>query len=116
MYEHRSKPLASRRKFLGRLALNAALASLIVLGSLAIGVLGYRGFERLSWIDALLNASMILGAMGPVDPVRTFGGKLFASFYALYSGLVFVVVAGIVFAPALHRMLHTFHVEHDGGL
>lgn len=115
MYEHHSKPLISRHRYLLRLARNVGLASVIILGSLAIGVLGYRGFEGLSWIDALLNASMILGAMGPVDPVRTFGGKLFASSYALYSGLVFVVVARIVFAPAVHRMLHTFHIERDGG-
>ena len=115
MYEHRSKPLASRRRFLHRLAWNVGLASMIIMGSLAVGVLGYRGFEGLSWIDSLLNASMILGAMGPVDPVRTTAGKLFASFYALYSGLVFVVVAGIVFAPAAHRLLHSFHVEQDGG-
>jgi len=115
MYEHRSKPLVSRRIFLGRLVRSAALASAIVVGSLVVGVLGYRELEHLSWLDALLNASMILGAMGPVDPVRTTAGKLFASVYALYSGLVFVVVAGIVLAPAVHRMLHAFHVEGDGG-
>lgn len=115
MYEHRSKPLVSRRIFLGRLARSAALAAAIVVGSLAAGVLGYRGLEHLSWVDALLNASMILGAMGPIDPVRTTAGKLFASVYALYSGLLFVVVAGIVLAPAVHRLLHTFHVEGGGG-
>ncbi len=114
MYEHRSNPLASRGVFLWRLALHVGLASVIVLGSLAVGILGYRVLEGLSWIDALLNASMILGAMGPVDPVRTVGGKLFASFYALYSGLVFVVVTGLVFAPAVHRLLHGFHVERNG--
>jgi hypothetical protein len=115
MYEHRSKPLVSRRIFLGRLVRNAALAAAIVAGSLAVGVMGYRELEHLSWVDALLNASMILGAMGPIDPVRTLAGKLFASAYALYSGLLFVVVTGIVFAPVVHRMLHTFHVEGDGG-
>jgi hypothetical protein len=115
MYEHRSKPLVSRRIFLGRVAVSAAIASAIVAGSLAVGVVGYRVLEHLSWLDALLNASMILGAMGPVDPVRTTAGKLFASFYALYSGLLFVVVTGIVFAPVVHRLLHTFHVERDHG-
>ncbi|PWB76384.1 MAG: hypothetical protein C3F15_05345 [Holophagae bacterium] len=115
MYEHRSKPLVSRRIFLGRVAVSAAIASAIVAGSLAVGVVGYRQLEHLSWLDALLNASMILGAMGPVDPVRTTAGKLFASVYALYSGLLFVVVTGIVFAPVVHRLLHTFHVEREGG-
>ena len=114
MYEHRSKPLVSRRIFLGRLVRNAALAAAIVAGSLAVGVMGYRELEHLSWVDALLNASMILGAMGPVDPVRTTAGKLFASAYALYSGLVLVVVTGIVFAPVVHRLLHTFHAGIRG--
>jgi hypothetical protein len=109
MYEHRFRPLASRWIFIRRLAWNVGLASVIILGSLGVGVLGYRRLEGLSWIDSLLNASMILGAMGPVDPVRTIAGKLFASFYALYSGLVFVVVTGIILAPAAHRMLHSFH-------
>jgi len=115
MYEHRSKPLVSRRIFLLRLARSTALASAIVAGSLAAGVLGYRELEHLSWVDALLNASMILGSMGPVDPVRTTAGKLFASGYALYSGPVVVVVTGIVFAPVIHRLLHAFHVERDDG-
>jgi hypothetical protein len=115
MYEHRSKPLVSRRIFLLRLFRSMALASAIVVGSLAVGVLGYRELEGLSLIDALLNASMILGAMGPVDPVRTTSGKLFASAYALYSGLVLVVITGIVIAPVAHRLLHTFHVERDAG-
>ena len=84
-----------------------------MLGSLAIGVTGYHVFENLPWLDALLNASMILGGMGPVDPIRTAAGKLFASLYALYAGAVFLVIVGIVLAPVVHRLLHYFHMS-DG--
>jgi hypothetical protein len=86
-----------------------ALALLAV--SLGAGVLGYRGFEGMSWLDAFLNASMILGGMGPVDVLRTEGGKLFAGFYALFSGIVVLAVAGIMFSPVVHRILHKFHFE-----
>ena len=85
--------------------------SVVLLGSLALGVCGYHLTEGLPWIDSLLNASMILGGMGPVDPLKTNGGKLFASFYALYSGLAIISIAGLMIAPAAHRMLHMFHVE-----
>jgi hypothetical protein len=88
-----------------------ALAATILLGSLMVGVLGYHYLERLPWIDALLNASMIAGGMGPVDPVKTTAGKLFASFYALYSGLAIISAAGVLFAPVFHRFMHHFHVE-----
>jgi len=77
--------------------------------SLFIGVSGYHFFENLPWLDALLNASMILGGMGPVDTLKTVGGKLFASFYALYSGLVLIGLMGLLLAPVFHRILHTFH-------
>ncbi len=79
--------------------------------SLGIGMVGYRGFEGLGWLDAFLNASMILGGMGPVDTVKSNGGKFFAGMYALYSGLVFLVVAGLLLAPVVHRILHRFHAE-----
>jgi hypothetical protein len=88
-----------------------AVAGAIIVSSLALGVYGYHFVGRLPWIDALLNASMILGGMGPVDALRTDGGKLFASFYALYSGLVIIGVAGLLLAPVIHRFLHKFHVE-----
>ena len=81
------------------------------LGSLVIGMLGYHFLEGIPWVDSLLNAAMILGGMGPVNTLHTTAGKLFASFYALYSGVVFVVVAGILFAPVVHRFLHHFHLE-----
>ena len=110
-YESRSEPVVSRRRFLRRLAVNFAAAALIIVLSLLGGVLGYAHFEGLSWLDAFLNAAMILGGMGPVDPVKTNAGKLFAGCYALYSGLVVIVTAGIILAPVAHRILHRFHVE-----
>ena len=88
---------------------SAMVAALVVVISLFIGVAGYHFLENLPWIDSLLNASMILGGMGPVDQMKTFGGKLFASFYALYSGLVLIGLMGLLLAPVFHRILHTFH-------
>ena len=111
MFERRNEPLLPRSAFLRRLARYAIIALGIDLLSLVIGMLGYRFFEGFSWIDSLLNAAMILGGMGPVNELHTFAGKLFASFYALYSGVVFLVVAGILFAPVVHRFLHHFHLE-----
>src|SRR5258705_3738617 len=111
MYEHRTENLLPFRSFLRRLSNHAICALTLVAGSLAIGIMGYHFLENLPWIDALLNASMILGGMGPVDPVKTVPGKLFASGYALYSGLIVLVAAGIIFAPVFHRLLHRFHIE-----
>jgi len=110
-FEHRSQPLLPRPLFRRRVTRYAAIALCYVFGALAIGILGYHYFEKLSWLDSLLNASMILGGMGPVDPVRTVAGKIFASCYALFSGIVFLVAAGILFAPVIHRFLHRLHVE-----
>ncbi len=110
-FEHRHEPLLPRHLFLRRMARWSAAAGIILIGSLAMGVSGYHFFEGLPWIDALLNASMIAGGMGPVDPIRTTAGKLFASFYALYSGLAIISAAGILFTPVFHRFLHRFHVE-----
>jgi hypothetical protein len=115
MYERRHEPLASRQDFLRRLTRNAGFALVIFSGSLAVGILGYHFLIGLSWIDALLNASMILGGMGPLDPVQTDAGKIFASFYALYSGLIVLAVAGLIFAPVFHRFLHYFHASLDEG-
>lgn len=111
MYEHRSKPLLPQIKFIFRVLRHGVLAFGIMLLSLGIGILGYHTFEGLPWIDATLNASMILGGMGPVNPLHTLGGKLFASAYALFSGLVFIGVMGVLFAPFAHRLLHRFHLE-----
>jgi len=113
-FEHHRQPLADRRLFARRVLRYVALSSAIILGSLAIGVIGYHYTEDLPWLDSLLNASMILGGMGPVDVVRTSAGKWFASFYALFSGMVLLVAAGVLIAPVFHRFLHRFHLEIDG--
>jgi hypothetical protein len=111
MFEHRDEPLLPKSAFMRRLARYAIVAFGIDLVSLVIGMLGYHLAEDLSWVDSLLNAAMILGGMGPVNELHTTAGKLFASFYALYSGVVFVVVAGVLFAPVVHRFMHRFHLE-----
>ncbi len=108
MFERRDQAPLGRPQFYRRLLKSGLYAGGVVSVSLFIGVCGYHFLERLPWIDALLNASMILGGMGPVDPMKTFGGKLFASFYALYSGLVLIGLTGILLAPVFHRVLHTF--------
>jgi hypothetical protein len=113
MYERRGARPVPLRRFLRRVAAHFALASVVVLASLAGGMVGYAYFERLSWLDAFLNAAMLLGGMGPVESPTTPGGKLFAGLYALYAGLVFLVVVGIVLAPMVHRLLHQFHWEGD---
>jgi len=111
MFEHHKQPLATPAEFTRRMARFSALAASILMFSLGIGVLGYHFLEGLSWLDSLTNASMILGGMGPLDPLKTTAGKWFASFYALYSGMVILVAAGVMGAPVLHRILHRFHME-----
>lgn len=114
MYERRThRPLTTPR-FIARMASHAAAALALVAGSLAIGMGGYNYFEGLRWRDAFLNAAMLLGGMGPVDPPKTDGGKIFAGVYALYAGLAFIVFAGLLVAPFLHRLLHKFHWESEG--
>jgi len=114
MYEHRSEPLLPFRAFLRRLATSAALGFAIVAVSLLIGMVGYRFMVGLSWIDAFLNAAMLLGRMGPIDPPKTAAGKLFSGLYALYCGFAVLGIAGVIFAPVFHRFLHHFHLEGDG--
>ena len=109
MYESKVQPPLSRAHFLRRLANHIAAALLLLLGSIAIGMAGYHYLEQLPWLDAFLNAAMLLGGMGPVDAPRTWGGKLFAGLYALYAGLVFLVTVALVFTPLVHRVLHKFH-------
>ena len=111
MFEHRKQPLLTPREFLIRQLYFLLAAIGIIIGSLVMGVLGYHFIENLPWIDALVNASMILGGMGPVNELHTNAGKLFASFYALYSGIVFLVSVGVILAPLYHRFLHRFHLE-----
>lgn len=99
--------------FASRVATNVAVALSIVACVLALGVIGYRSTERMDWLDAFLNASMLLGGMGPVDALHTAAGKLFAGCYALFCGLVIVLTTGVIIAPALHRVLHSLHVESE---
>jgi len=113
MFERKGQPVVPLRLFYRRLAENAALASAIIGGTLGMGVSGYHFLGGLPWIDALVNASMLLGGMGPVDPLRNTGGKLFASFYALFCGLILIAATGILFAPVFHRFLHRFHMDMD---
>ena len=110
-FEHLSEKLATQSVFARRMARYGLVTAAIILFSLLIGVLGYHYLESLPWIDSLLNASMILGGMGPVDTLKTNAGKLFASFYALYSGIVLLASVGVLAAPVFHRLLHRFHLE-----
>jgi hypothetical protein len=111
MYEHRSQPLISRREFVLRMVRHTLGALLVIFSALLLGILGYHFLAGFSWVDSLLNASMILGGMGPVDPVTSISGKVFASIYALFSGIIFLVVVGVLFAPLFHRFIHRFHLE-----
>jgi hypothetical protein len=109
MYESRKQALLARPQFVKRLLAHTAFALGLIVASLALGMLGYMGFEHLSWIDAFLNSAMLLGGMGPVNPPQTDAGKLFAGFYALYAGLAFIVTAALLVTPVLHGLLLRFH-------
>lgn len=111
MFEHRSQPMAPRAEFMRRMVRYGLVTAGIISFSLGLGILGYHYFESLSWIDSLLNASMILGGMGPVNTLQTNAGKVFASFYALYSGIILLASVGILATPIFHRVLHHFHLE-----
>jgi hypothetical protein len=113
IYEHYRQPLISRTAFFLRTLLHVGIAVGIVVASLALGIIGYHVFEGLSWIDSTVNAAMILGGMGPVNQLYTNAGKLFAAFYALFSGIVFLIALAVMLAPVVHRLLHRFHVEFD---
>lgn len=116
MYERRSDPLLPHPLFLRRLALHLLWAGGLVLVSLCIGTLGYHALGRTRWIDAFLNAAMLIGGMGQVGEVSTAAGKVFASLFALYAGLVMITVTTLLTAPVLHRILHTLHAdENDTG-
>jgi hypothetical protein len=113
MFEHRRQPLLPRRVFYRRLSRSFALAGLIILVSLGLGMGGYHFLEGMTWLDSFLNAAMILAGMGPVGQLQTATGKLFAGCYALFSGLAFMSAIGVVFAPIFHRFIHRFHLEAD---
>ncbi len=111
MYEHRHQPLLPHHRFVSRLTRHALGALALLLTTLGVGMAGYHWLEGLSWIDAYLNATMILGGMGPVDALHTTAGKLFAGTYALFAGLVFLLGIAVVLAPVAHRAMHRFHLD-----
>jgi len=113
MYEHRKHRLLTWPQFLRRAARHVFWALAVVGGAVGVGTVGYHTAGRLHWIDAFLNASMILSGMGPVDPMKTATAKLFAALYALFSGLVFIGVTGVVLAPWLHRLFHWTHLDES---
>jgi hypothetical protein len=114
MYEHHSQPLLPLRNFVYRLFWHVLVALTAIMCALGIGILGYHCLEGLSWLDSFLNASMILGGMGPVNELHSPAAKLFAGFYALFSGLFFVGIVSIIIFPIAHRFLHILHLDDDG--
>jgi hypothetical protein len=113
MYENRRERLLTRAEFALRVLWHFSFGVGAAAISLFAGVLGYRYLAGLSWVDSLLNASMILGGMGPVDTLKTDGAKIFASFYALFSGLVFIGLLGVLLAPFIHRLMHRLHMDES---
>jgi hypothetical protein len=111
MFEHHRTPLLPAAAFARRMARFAATSAVLVAGALALGVAGYHGIARLPWVDALLNAAMILSGMGPVDRMETTAAKLFATAYALFGGVAFVTTVAVLFAPLVHRFFHLLHLE-----
>jgi hypothetical protein len=111
MFEHHSEPLLPRRLFAFRLIRHVALAIAVILSALAVGIFGYHYLEGLAWLDSFLNAAMILGGMGPVNELHHPAAKLFAGLYALFSGLAFIAIVGIIILPIAHRFLHTLHLD-----
>jgi len=111
MFEHRTDALVPRQVFYGRLARSVCLGMIVIGASLLVGMAGYHWFERLAWLDAFLNAAMILSGMGPVAPIQSASGKFFAGCYALFSGFALLSAAALMFAPVFHRFLHKFHLE-----
>lgn len=110
-FEHKNEPLLPKNLFIKRAIKHLLTGLAAILVSLTIGIFGYHFIEGFTWIDSLLNASMILGGMGPVGEMHTVNGKIFASMYALFSGIVFLVTVGIIIAPIVHRFLHSLHID-----
>jgi len=113
MYEHCRQPLIPAKHFLARVLNNFLIALAFIVFSLILGAVGYHYSENMPWIDSILNAAMILSGMGPVDALKYSNGKLFATFYCLYSGIAFITVATLLLAPFVHRFLHRFHLGED---
>ena len=113
MFERKFEKLAPISVFVRRMAASVLMAGILIAAALFIGIIGYHRIAGFDWVDSILEASMILGGMGPVNPLAATGAKLFASGYALFSGLVFIAIMGIVLAPVTHRMLHQFHIDEE---
>jgi hypothetical protein len=112
MFEHKKRDtLAPRKVFYQRMRTGVGLAAVMLGFSLGLGILGYHYTCKLGWVDSLLNASMILTGMGPVDPMPTNAAKLFASAYAIFSGVAFLTTIAVVLAPVMHRVMHMFHID-----
>jgi NO-binding membrane sensor protein with MHYT domain len=114
VYEHRKDRLLTRAQFARRVLGHVSLATGSAAATLFVGMAGYHFLAGLNWVDSLLNASMILGGMGPVDALKTDAAKIFASFYALFSGLVFIGLLAVLLAPFFHRAMHRFHIDEEG--
>lgn len=112
-FEHREEPLLPLDKFWSRLVRSVLWGTVLIGGSLLLGVLGYHWIAGLGWVDSILNASMILTGMGPVDHMDGAAPKLFASAYALFSGVAFLSSVGVLLAPVVHRLMHRFHFDAD---
>lgn len=113
MLEKHHQSIAPLKVFWRRLGLSILLALLLIIIGEGIGMIGYHYFEKMSWVDAFANAAMILSGMGPLTPLVTNGGKIFAGLYALFSGLAFIAIIGIIIVPIGHRYLHKFHMEDE---
>jgi hypothetical protein len=113
MFERRHQKLAPLNVFVRRVLTSLAIAFGLIAFALLIGISGYHWLAGFDWVDSLLEASMILGGMGPVNALPSEGAKIFASIYALFSGLVFIAVLGVVLSPIVHRFLHQFHIDEE---
>ena len=111
MYEHHTEPLLPWGPFAYRLARHGGIVALVLVFSLVVGTTGFHWLALQDWIDAFLNSSMLLGGMGPVGEIKSAAGKIFASIYALYAGIVFIGTSGLLLAPVLHRLMHKIHLE-----
>src|ERR1017187_8642323 len=114
MFSQPTKPLLPRNDFFRRLVHHAVLGIIVIIVSLGLGMIGYHAFEKKPWVDAFVNAAMILSGMGPVATLQTDAGKIFAGCYALFSGIALITILRIIFAPVVHRFLHKFHLEDEG--
>jgi hypothetical protein len=111
IFEHGRQPVISRPRFIRRMLMAVVLWCVLIVFGLAVGIGGYATFEGMSFVDAYVNAAMILSGMGPLGELKTTAGKIFAGSYAIFSGLIIVIATAFILAPVFHRVLHRFHVE-----